>query len=236
MYRAHKCLAVVPARAGSKGIPDKNLRRIGDRSLVRLATDFAKKASFFDFICVSTDSLAIHEEVPSFCFFSRPPHLATDHARSVDVVQHALNFFLNVKKEPFDLVILLEPTSPFRYLEDLKSGIDLLIENGFDSVVSCSRVGDSHPVRMKMLMEDLTLRDFWEGGEPEGLRRQDQSPLFLRNGNFYITRAHLLSTEDATLYGKTTGGFVSSRIASSINIDNQIDLTLAQQLIREIEY
>ena len=133
-------LAVIPARGGSKRIPRKNLRRLGDKPLIARTVEHAKRASAVDAHVVSTDDDEIarvaHEHggnVP----FERPASLATDQAPTNAVVSHALDWYADRDRQ-FDVVCLLQVTSPFRTPADVDSALARLQETDADSVVSVS--------------------------------------------------------------------------------------------------
>ena len=129
-YKNVKILAIVPARGGSKGIIGKNLRKIGDKSLIALTADIAQKTPYIDRVVLSTDNQEIFNEgekcgleIP----FMRPSELAGDSALSVDVWRHAWVESEKTFKESYQVSLLLEPTSPFRKVADLEAVVDLLI-------------------------------------------------------------------------------------------------------------
>ena len=143
----NKVLAVIPARGGSKGLPGKNLRPLHGKPLLHHSVERALQAPCVLTVVVSTDDLHIAEsgvlagaQVP----FMRPPELAGDTASSIDVLLHCLDWY-EEEGQPFDIVTMIEPTSPLREISDIEEGIKMLISNGYGSVVSVCESEGEHP-------------------------------------------------------------------------------------------
>jgi len=217
-------LGLVPARGGSKGIPRKNIVDLGGKPLLAWTSGVAL-ASSLKRVVLSTDDPEIADlgrelglDVP----FLRPPDLATDAARSIDLVLHALDA---LDARP-DAVMLLQPTTPFRTVPDIEGSIALLQANDADSVISVVHVGGHHPARMK-LIEDGWLVDPPFTESIEGQPRQTLVPLFIKNGAIYLTRSAVLRS----------GSFQGGRSRAwempperSVNIDGPFDLLVARAL------
>ena len=217
-------LGLIPARAGSKSIPKKNLVDLGGRPLIAWTIESAVNSSLSKVI-VSTDSIEIAAackslgaEVP----FMRPEKISKDDSLSIDVVIHALDTL----EEDFDSVMLLQPTSPFRSVSDINNAIQLLAEA--DSVISVEAVEGMHPARMKFVNTDGYLVDPLFAEEVENMPRQQLSPLYIRNGAIYLTKID--STRQRTFKGAKSRALImpSSR---SINIDSEFDLQIARALL-----
>ena len=129
-----KILGIILARGGSKGIKDKNIVKFGNKPLIKWTFDAAKKSKKISKLVLSTDSKKIASiaknkiEVP----FLRPKKFAGDKSKSIDAIEHAINFFKK-QKVFFDYIVLLEPTSPLRTTDDINKSIDLIIRNKADS-------------------------------------------------------------------------------------------------------
>lgn len=221
-------LLVIPARGGSKGIPRKNLQPIGDRSLVEWALSVARNTPCIDRIIVSTDSEEIRTTVNregDFAPFSRPAELAQDGTPSLPVFQHALEWAEKSDARRYVYVIVLEPTCPFRLPLHVEQGLSLAVKTGASSVMSLVELSDHHPVRIKKLAADGKVVPFCIP-EPEGLRRQDQEPAYIRNGAVYIFRRETLDRN--YLWGDSPHGFSMDRHYYSINIDEPLDLMTAR--------
>jgi CMP-N-acetylneuraminic acid synthetase len=141
MIEGRTVLAVVPARGGSKGIPKKNLRAVGGRPLIARVGDVVRQVKEVDRAIVSTDDLEIADaaaEAGLDAPFLRPTDLSSDTASSLDVVIHALTTMEMADGRRYDIVVLLEPTSPLRTAEQVSAAIAMLVDGGWDSVWTVS--------------------------------------------------------------------------------------------------
>ena len=141
MFAGKRVLAVVPARGGSKGIPMKNLRTVGGRSLVAIAADVAATVPEIDRRVVSTDHTEIARvarEAGLDAPFMRPESIAGDRIGDWDVLSHALQATEADDGEHYDIVVMLQPTSPLRRAVDVSGTIHMLINSGYDAVWSVS--------------------------------------------------------------------------------------------------
>jgi len=223
-----RVLGVVPARGGSKAIPGKNVADLGGRPLIAWTAE-AARGSRLTRTVLSTDDAHIAEvgravglDVP----FTRPAELATDSASSIDVAMHALDEVLRAGDDPYDAVMLLQPTTPFRTSADIDAAIVLLGATGADSVISVVDVGGHHPARMKRLDGDR-LVDPPYAEAVENQPRQELEPLFIRNGAIYLTRADVLLTR--SFRGRDARALVMPA-ERSVNIDVPLDLLLARAI------
>ncbi|WGS66035.1 acylneuraminate cytidylyltransferase family protein [Marinitoga aeolica] len=231
MYNNKKFLAIIPARGGSKGIKNKNIIDLKGNPLIIYTIEEAKKSNIFDKIIVSTDSPEVAEiskkygaEIP----FLRPEYLATDTSSSIDVILHALNYFKDIN-EHYDYFILLQPTSPLRKAEDILNAVELLFQKNADNIVSVCEVEHS-PLFSNTLPEDLSLSNFIRE-EVKNKRRQDLPKYYRINGAIYISKVEsFLKTKD--FYNKKSYAYIMP-IERSIDIDNMIDLKLAEILLEE---
>jgi CMP-N-acetylneuraminic acid synthetase len=223
-------LSVIPARGGSKGLPGKNLRRLGALSLIGHAVASAREATRLSRVIVSTDSEAIAEEarrhgaeVP----FLRPAGLATDEAGMVPVLQHAVRWLEAAGTRP-DLVVTLQPTSPFRTGDEIDRTIAKVLETGADSAQTLCEAS-YHPFFMKTLDGDRTVALFADG--KKYVRRQDAPAVYQPSGAVYVTRYATLMDEGQVL-GHDNRGLVMS-FEASVNIDTEWDFLLAELLLRQ---
>ncbi|MBX7115822.1 MAG: acylneuraminate cytidylyltransferase family protein [Myxococcaceae bacterium] len=231
---ALRVLAVIPARGGSKGVPGKNIKPLGPYPLIAWTIRAAMGARSLSRVVVSTDDERIaqvarehHAEVP----FMRPLALATDSAKSMPVMQHALETIekLDRTAAPFDAVMMLQPTTPFRTSADIDAAVALLTETNADSVISVVDVGGHHPARMKYL-EGNRLVDpvFCEAIENQP--RQELRPMYLRNGAIYLTRRATLRS--GSFKGQDCRAWVMPE-ERSVNIDTARDFQHAELLLKE---
>jgi YrbI family 3-deoxy-D-manno-octulosonate 8-phosphate phosphatase len=227
-------LALIPARIGSKGIPEKNLLKVGDFSLVERALFTAMNTDIIDDIIVSTDSEKIRNVVNQhgkYAHFLRPDELATDTAGSLGVIQHGLDWAEKNFNKSYDYIVLLEPPSPFRLPGHVKKAVKIAIDNKATSVVSLIPVGDYHPIRMKKLLPDGGLESVLTN-EPDGTRRQDQEPVFIRNCVVYVFSTKTI--HENKLWGERPFGFEMDKELFGINIDEPNDFRIACSFYQEM--
>jgi CMP-N-acetylneuraminic acid synthetase len=222
-----RILGVIPARGGSKGVPRKNIRDLGGRPLIAYTIDAAAASTRLTRTVLSTDDdeiAAIAESLGADVPFRRPAELASDTANAVDHMQFALHAMEDMEGEPYDAVMMLQPTTPFRAAEDIDGAVALLEATGADSVISVADVGGHHPARMKYLDGDrLVDPPFCE--EHENQNRQELPPMYIRNGALYLTRRPIM----------VAGGFKGDDCRAwimpaerSVNIDTIADFEYAQ--------
>ncbi|MCK4825372.1 acylneuraminate cytidylyltransferase family protein, partial [bacterium] len=183
-------LALIPARGGSKGIPKKNIKPLLGKPLIAWTIEQAKKSKYFDIIIVSTDSeeiAKISEKYGAEVPFLRPKQLARDSSPTIDAIMHALNWF-EERGEYFDIVVLLEPTSPLRKENDLDNAIELFIKNidKADSLVSVGEVHLENPYIMKKI-EHGYAKSFMEIDE-DMYQRQQLPKVYFPYGVVYLSK------------------------------------------------
>lgn len=224
-----RVLGVIPARGGSKSIPNKNVADLNGKPLIAYAIDGAKNSHFLDDFIVSTDS----EEIASIARayganvpFIRPANLSTDDADSLGVMLHALQFMEDQRGEPYDAVVMLQPTTPFRKASWIDEALRRLNESNLDSIVSVVDVGANHPYRMYSLDQDNELVPFVDGVDDPMMPRQKLPPVYIRSGDIYATRRRCL-VEQMSLIGAESGGLIIDP-EFAVNIDEPIDLEIAR--------
>lgn len=229
-----RVLAVIPARGGSKGVKRKNIRLVCGHPLIACTIETALAArDLFYRVIVSTDDkespkIAQREgtEVP----FLRPAELAGDGVPTMPVLQHAVRFVELQDSIRLNWVFLLQPSEPFRTVEDLREGMRLALAERCDSVISVVQVFAVHPVSMKRIENNQLLPSCVE--EIEGTRRQDyRPPAYMRNEAVYLTRRDVLM-EQNSIWGKGIRPYVMPP-ERSISIDTDLDLKLVELLMRE---
>ena len=215
------------------------MRDVAGRPLLAWTLDVARQAVDAGVVrraVVSTDDEEIAEvarahggDVP----FLRSADLAHDRAPMLPVVQDAVRRMEAAEGVTFDWVLLLQPTSPFRTLDDVREAVRLAREDdGCDAVISVVRVDSVHPALMKRI-EDDRLVPFCVP-EPEGTRRQDYAPpAYMRNGAIYLTRRSVVM-ERGSLWGDAIRPYEMPEERSA-GIDSELDLRLVDLLLRERE-
>jgi CMP-N-acetylneuraminic acid synthetase len=231
MIDGRRVLAVVPARGGSEGIPLKNLRTIGGRSLVRLAGDVAWSIPEFDRRVVSTDHPAITDE--AWCAgldapFMRPAEISNGRVGDRVVLAHALQATEQADGTAYDIVVMLQPTSPLRTAADVLGTLRMLVDGNYDAVWTVSPTDSkAHPLKQLVIRDGML--DYWDERGAAVLYRQQMEPVYHRNGVAYaITRACLL--EQQTIKGARTGAYVVD--GGHISIDTEEDLAMAEELMK----
>ena len=229
-----RILALIPARGGSKGVPRKNVRLVSGKPLIAYTIETALAAKhLFHRIIVSTDDAEISAvskkygaEVP----FIRPEELSGDLVPTLPVAQHAIQFVEQQDDIVLDWLFILQPTDPFRTVEDLEKGLELAISSSCDSVVSVVRVYETHPVFMKRINDNRLVNFGVEA--PEGTRRQDcEPPAYMSNGAVYLTRRDVIM-EQNSIWGTVTRPYIMPA-ERSINVDSELDLKLIEVLMQE---
>lgn len=227
-------LAVIPARGGSKGVPRKNIRVVCGKPLIAYTIETALAAEhLFRRILVSTDDPEIAQlsrsygaEVP----FLRPADLANDKAPMIPVLQHAVRFAEQDDNIQFDWVCLLQPTEPFRTVEDIEQALSLAQTSECDSVISVVQVLSVHPILMKRIHAGCLVPYCID--EPEGTRRQDyQPPAYMRNGAIYLTRRDVLMKR-SSIWGDVIRPYIMPP-ERSVGVDSELDLKLVELLMRK---
>ncbi len=220
------CLAVIPARGGSKGLPDKNIRILAQKPLIEHSIVAALNSRYIQEVVVTTDSSKIAEvakQAGASVPFLRPSELSTDTARSIDAVKHAVGFYEEKLKRYFSHIILLQPTSPLRQSFDIDQAFEVLLQNDADSLQSVCEA-ETHPYLLRTIKDDHLTP--YLAHEMEHKRRQDLDHLYALNGAIYIVKRDVLMRDDA-LIGVKNCGYVMPR-ERSVDIDSEMDLKLAE--------
>lgn len=234
MMGDYKCLAVIPARGGSKGLPGKNIRLLHGKPLIQYSIEAALNSGCVDEVVVTTDSEQIahvSSQAGATVPFIRPAELATDEAKSIDVLTHAVEFYEQTRNQWFDFIMLLQPTSPLRNAMDIKEAYTTFLNNQADSLQSVTLSGVQPYLLREMDNGQLTP---YLKGEKEHLRRQDLKELYALNGAIYIVKRDLLMKSD-TLVGPRNYGYMMPK-ERSIDIDDEFDLKMAEFFWERIQW
>jgi CMP-N-acetylneuraminic acid synthetase len=226
MYKGKKILALIPARSGSKGIPDKNIRDFCGKPLLAYAIETALNAGCMDAVIVSTDSrkyadIAIRygAEIP----FLRPAALAGDESRASEYIVYTLEKLKESGRE-YDYFVLLQPTSPLRSKDHILRGIAMATDEGLTSVVAFSEA-EHPPQYCHVLPEDMSLGAL---GDVSGANRQEQERYYRVNGMLYIADCEYY-LRAKSFYGD---GGKAMHIAGhfAVDIDTETDFLFAEFL------
>ena len=229
MFDGKKILAVIPARGGSKGLPGKNIRMLGGKPLIAWTIDAAKKSEYIDRLILSSEDDGIIStargcgcEVP----FVRPVELAADDTPGIVPVLHAVEAL----EEKYDVLVLLQPTSPFRQTEDIDGAIRRCIENKADSCVSVMEV-EKHPAWMFHLTDLGHLTPILAA---KASPRQQLDPVFVLNGAVYVVSIPALLEQEKLVFKNATLAYPMPA-EYSMDIDTPFDFTLCELIAQSMK-
>jgi len=228
MLSKKKILALVPARGGSKGIKLKNLKKINNKSLIEITSDFIDECNFFDLKILSTDNRLIlkHAKNLNFEIVKRNRKLSGDQVSDIDVIKHSL-FEISKKHLIFDYLVYLQPTSPIRNKNHLLTTLKKVIKNNYDSSWSITKVNlKYHPLKsLKIFKNKLKLFD---NKGKKIIARQMLKETYIRNGVFYIFNIKELMRQNSIYLNKTLPSITNYDI---VNIDHLDDLRRAKKML-----
>jgi len=232
-----RVLALIPARGGSKGLPRKNVRPLGDRPLVAWPIQAALASTLVDRVVLTTDDAEIAEcgraagaDVP----FMRPAALAADAASSMDVVLHALDELAKTDS-PYAYIAMLEPTSPFTEGSDVDAALIRLHadRDAGDAMVGVARSEIFHPAYSVEQREDGTLKPCFAPDFAHLKRRQDLSEVFFLEGSLYLSDVEAFRREKSFYHARTLPYVVPRWKA--LEIDELIDFLFAEAVLARID-
>ncbi|WP_244958509.1 acylneuraminate cytidylyltransferase family protein [Pseudoalteromonas fuliginea] len=225
-----KVIAVIPARGGSKRLPNKNVLPLQGMPLIAWTIEAAKKSKYIDDILVSTDDAKIANiaishsaKVPEL----RPKELSTDNATTNDVILYTLNKY----GTDADIVVILQPTSPFRSHEHIDESLELLIDKSGTSVVSVTEC-EHPPLWANTLPDSGSMNNFLKRSSQ--FRSQDLQTFYRLNGAIYIYKIKELLDEKSMSYTNGTYAYKMQQ-KHSIDIDTKIDFDWAEFLLSDKE-
>lgn len=236
MIADKKILAIVPARAGSKGLPDKNIRPLLGKPLLAWPIEAALGSAYVDKVIISTDSqkfadIAAHygAEVP----FLRPEKFASDTASSMDFIIHAIDFYRD-KGEHYDFLLLLEPTSPLTESSDIDKAFERLVADGnAESMVGVTLLETAHPAFAVKTQSNGLIKPFMSDTFDDLPRRQDLEPLYCLDGSLYISTITALREKRNFCHDKTLP-FVAPKYKSH-EVDDYIDFVCIEAIADKLD-
>lgn len=221
-----KALYLIPARGGSKGIPHKNIRLLNGKPLIQYSIEVARELADDADICLSTDDQQIKDVAESLGLkvpFLRPDYLASDTAGTSDVIVHALDFYAQQGKE-YDVVVLLQPTSPLRTVQNVKDCLAMYspeyemvttVKESSVSAVLCKENNDGY-------LEQVI------GGND--VRRQDAEKFYEYNGAVYVINSKAVKEKGLVSFTKIKKCVMSEE--NSVDIDTMLDWKFVESLIK----
>ena len=230
MEKKSRIVGVIPARGGSKGIPYKNIQKLGGRPLISYTIEAALKSKSLSKVIVSTDDARIAEISRSFGAevpFLRPADLAKDDTPSLSVIQHAVKYIEDTERCVLDVIVILQPTSPLRNEKYIDDAVEKLLKTGVDSVVTVCKV-KHHPF-WSFIAKGDSLYPFSMKGIAVN-KRQDLPEIYGLNGAVYAVRRNVLF-EQNSVFGRETKAVVMSE-EESVDIDDYFNLFIAEMVLK----
>lgn len=224
-----KNIAIIPARSGSKGLKDKNIKQLNDKPLIYYSIKEAKRSNVFDEIMLSTDSRVyadIGEKLGANVPFLRDDNLSTDNVSTWDVVKDTLRRYEQIGLH-FDTVCVLQPTSPLRISDDIIKAYNMLYEKNANFVVSVCEM-DHSPLWSNTLDDTMSMENFINKDIVQ-LPRQEIPVYYRINGAIYIIKTkYLFEAED--IYSSKSYAYIMPK-SRSVDIDDIVDFKLASILL-----
>jgi CMP-N,N'-diacetyllegionaminic acid synthase len=225
-------LAVIPARGGTKGIPYKNIKGLGDKPLIQYIFDAARCSKYIDQLVLSTDDegiAVVAKELGIEVPFMRPEELARDDSSLISVIKHAMRYFddLGIK---VDGVLSLQPTCPFLNTRTIDKAVELWLNSGCDSVTTVSEITKGHPYISKRLKENGRIEDFCV--IPEGAdnrQRQYREKAYYLTGGLYLRNRSLVESDKSGSHhlGEDSRSIIINEI-ESLDINTDFDFSMAE--------
>ncbi|GGE32409.1 acylneuraminate cytidylyltransferase family protein [Psychroflexus planctonicus] len=226
-------LAIIPARGGSKGVPRKNIKKLGSKPLLAYTAEAALASNLISKVILSTEDEEIMQvgkacglEVP----FQRPEDLAKDQSGSLGVVQHAIEFY-EERGEYFDAVILLQVTSPFRSKGFIDQAIQKFIQSDVDALVSVLPVPHEYNPHWVFEADKNDNLSIATGERQIIKRRQDLPQAYFRDGSIYITKTKFI--KQGSFFGEHLT-YIESNPKMYVNIDTMEDWKKAEEMVSKI--
>ena len=225
-----KTIAIIPARSGSKGLPDKNILSLCGKPMMDYTIKACLASGCFDRVHMSTDSeryAEIGKECGADVPFLRSKELATDDATTEDVVRFVLKEY-EKRQETFQVFAIMQPTSPLRSKEDIQESFALMREKSADSIIGVCEMEHS-PLWTNTLDEEGRMEGFLSRGTNQN--RQSFQPYYRINGGIYLMQVEKY-TNHMALYGSRSYAYKMPK-ERSIDIDDEMDFFIAQALINK---
>lgn len=227
-----KILAIITARGGSKSLPNKNIKILKGKPLIYYTIKAALNSKLLDKSILSTDSKKISNISKKFGInipFLRPKHLATDKAHHPEVIEHAVDYLEKQKKEFYDIIVMLQPTSPFRESFHIDQAIKKFLKQKNKSLISVKKQDYPPWWMFKMSKSKLKSNFGWKNKNVFNMERQEFPNLYRPNGAIYVTTRKSLK-KSKSLVNLSSCGFYLMNSSDSIDIDTALDLKIAENI------
>lgn len=231
MYKDRKIVCVIPARAGSKGLRGKNIKKLLGKPLIAYSIEQARKSKYIDRVIVSTDSKKIARVARSFGAqvpFLRPGRLANDKSSTIDVLLHAIDWLEKKEKFVFDILVLLHVTAPLRSVEDIDRSIELLFKRNTDNVFSVTEAHKNPYFNMVEFNKSGKISLIKKG---RYTNRQSAPRAFDINCSIYVWWKDVLK-KNKSLFSEMTRIYLMPK-ERSFDIDDYIDFEIVQMLLKK---
>lgn len=237
MIEGQRILALVPARAGSKGLPGKNVRELLGKPLLAWPIEAARNSVYVDDVVISTDSAefaSLAEQYGARAPFLRPAELASDAASSIDAVLHAIDA-VEAEGNSVDILLLLEPTSPLTEASDIDHALEVFVKGlpNLDSLVGVTETVTANPAFLVRKAEDGTIKPFLGGDFGTLPRRQDIEPCFALDGSLYIATPQALRRERSFCHARTAGFEMPAH--KSLEVDDLVDFICIEAIAAQLD-
>ena len=229
MFKNKKILAIIPAREGSKGLKNKNIKKLHNKTLYLHSVEFATNCKFIDKVCVTTNIKKIINKFSrnkKILLVKRNSKLSNDKAKSVDVIFDALK---KIDYFNYDYFILLEPTSPLRSLNDIKKGLSKMILTDSDNIVSISENISCSPEFLYSMNKKNKIKPYLIKNNLHTRRQDIKNKTFFLNGTFYISNVKRF-LRSRNLF-KNALGYITKK-KYSFEIDDKFDLNIIKYLMK----
>lgn len=231
MYKNKKIIAIIPARSGSKGLRNKNIKEMNGKPLISYTIEAAIKSNIFDDIIVSTDSQEyadIAKKSGANVPFLRPNNISRDMSSTNQVIEYTLEQ-LKGEGKYYDYFMILQPTSPLRSYQDIQKSIKLLFDKKGTSVISVCE--SEHPSKLMNTLDDtLCMSNFL--AKENNKRRQELPKEYRLNGAIYLCEVENFFKTKSFYVGKSYA-YIMKKV-NSIDIDDELDFKIAEVLIQTI--
>ena len=223
-------LFVIPARSGSKGIKNKNIRKCANETLLRRSVKICNDLNYLSNIYVSTDSQKYLDHVSDLIDNApilRPDYLSGDLVGDIEVLTHAFHSCEKFYKTNYECIVMIQPTCPLRKKEHIVKSIEAILLDNFDSAVTCQKVDKKyHPLKSLILNQSNQLSHYFNNQE-EIIARQQLRDTFIRNGASYAITPHQLC-EGKTFFKGNSKLILTDQLMSIDTID---ELKLCEKIL-----
>ena len=232
-----KILGVIPARAGSKGVPQKNTKMLSGKPLLAWTIDEAKKSKLIDRLILSTEDEKIAKVGRSFGVdvpFKRPKELADDKTHTPEILIHAVNEVQKIDGTVYDIIVLLQPTVPFRKAKHIDMSIEQFLSDKLESLITVKK--QDYPPWWMFKLENNKLTTVFEYDKNKNvfnMERQEFPSVYKPNGSVYVTKSNLLR-ENKQLVNPKSCGYLVIEDEFQVNIDTLLDFNVAEAIAKRI--